>query len=283
MRRWILLIALCGCVEAEAETTDDLTGPALLRLVTGDGTTIADDWSASEGGAHFAVVRDGAPDKPWISSAHAAGAKSIAFSVPTDTSGHKQRVEYKIAKAQDADGLHFGNARYTGFAFKLGDSPAPFLGTAIFFQAWQGYPWGPPVSLKFSADDKAPYRIRLAIRNPITGPRSEDRDIEIWSSSMIQPNTWYRFLIYVKPSFDGRGEIKMWIDGTRVVDWTGAIGYDPRSAGGVLDGLDVKAGIYQPGANNGHTFYFDQIAFTRTYEAAAEALGWTTAIPARSY
>src|SRR5262249_18430841 len=205
MRTWIWLIALAGCLEsAKTDTTDEsLTDQPLLRLLTGDGTVIADDWTASEGGAHFAVVKDGAPDKPWISSAHAAGAHSIAFSVPTDTSGHKQRVEYKIARAEDADGLHFDNARYSGFAFKLGDSPMPFLGTAIFWQAWQGYPWGPPVSLKFAADSAAPYRIRLAIRNPSTGPNSTDRDIEIWSSSMIQPNTWYRFLLYVRPRIDG--------------------------------------------------------------------------------
>jgi len=275
MRNWIWLIALAGCLDtAEAETSDDVTGPALLRLMTGDNTVIGADWTAAEGGAHFAVVKDGAPMKPWISSAHAVGAKSIAFAVPTDTSGHKQRVEYKIARAEDADGLHFDNARYTGFAFKLGDSPAPFLGTAIFWQAWQGYPWGPPASLKFAADDTAPYRIRLAIRNPSTGPDSKDRDVEIWSSSMIQPNTWYRFLIYVKPRVDGTGEIKMWIDGTRVVDWTGAIGYDQSAVPGALAGLDVKAGIYQPSANNGHTFYFDQIVFARTYAAAATALGW---------
>jgi Polysaccharide lyase len=251
-------------------------GGTVLRLITGDQTVIAPDWTASEGGDTFDVVKDGSPLEPWISSAHFAGDHSLAFGVPSDMSGHKERVEYKVAQASDRDGLHFDNARYAGFAFKLGGDPAPFLDSAIFWQAWQGYPYGPPVSLKFEASAAPPYRIKLAIRNPSTGPSSTTPDIELWSASMIDPDTWHTFLIYVEPRFAGDGEIKMWIDGTRVLAWSGAIGYDPTdpSAPGAYAGLDIKDGIYQPDANNGHTFYFDQIVVATTYAAAANALGW---------
>jgi hypothetical protein len=245
-----------------------------LRLLTGDSTAIAADWTASEGGHHFDVVKDGAPVQPWISSAHAAGAKSIAFQVPTDTSGHKQRVEYKIALASDADGLHFDNARYAGFAFKLGAAPAPFTSSAIFWQAWQGFPYGPPISLKFEKSDAPPFRVRLAIRNSTTGPDSTVPDVTVWSAALIQPDVWHTFLIYVEPRFAGTGHLKMWIDGARVLDWSGAIGYDPAQVAGAYAGLDVKNGIYQPSSNNGHTFYFDQIVFATTYADAAAALGW---------
>lgn len=274
---YTLLATTVGCAGAEidrSETENSVRSPAVLRLLTGDDTTIASDWTASEGGAKFAAVTDGRPLEPWISSAHAFGARSLAFSVPTDTSGHKERVEYKIARAEDLDGLHFDNARYTGFAFKLGASPAPFLGSSIFWQAWQGYPWGPPASLKFAAGSSAPYRIKLAVRNSSVGPDSTNPDIEIWSHPVIAPDTWYTFIVYVKPRFDGNGEIKLWINGTKVADWVGAIGYDPTKVAGAFNGLDVKDGIYQPGANDGHTFYFDQIVFADSYAAAAAALGW---------
>ena len=274
----LLMFAACGAaLEGTAEPGPDAgveVRANTLRLITGDATTIAADWTAMEGASHFAVVTDGNPSKPWISSAHAVGSKSLAFQVPTDTSGHKQRVEYKIAQGTDQDGLHFDNARYTGFAFKLGASPAPFISSAIFFQAWQGYPWGPPVSLKFAADSASPYRIKLAIRNPSIGPDSTVPDIELWSGATIEPDVWHTFLVYVEPRFAGNGHIKLWIDNTKVLDWTGAIGYDPTKVKGAINGLDVKTGIYQPSTNNGHTFYFDQIVFATSYAAAASELGW---------
>jgi hypothetical protein len=271
----LALLSACAPVSpqpAEIESGDQLA--PLLRLLDGEGTVIHDDWSASEGGQDFAVVTDGTPEKPWRSTAHAFGAASLAFAVPTDMSGHKQRVEYKVARAEDADGLHFDNARYAGFAIKLPSSPAPFLGSAIFWQAWQGYPWGPPVSLKIGAGNQAPYTVRLAVRNPGVGPDSTVPDIEIWSGNVLQPNRWYTFLVYLKPRFDGGGEVKLWIDGVRVVDWSGAIGYDPAKVAGAYDGLDIKDGIYQPSANNGHTFYFDQIVVATSYASAAAKLGW---------
>jgi hypothetical protein len=108
-------------------------------------------------------------------------------------------------QAADPDGLHFDNSRYAGFAFKLQDAPLPFLGSAIIWQAWQGYPWGPPVSLKIAAGDQSPYRLRLAIRNTSTGPDSKDPDLEVWSGTVIEPSVWHTVLICVAPRFDRDG------------------------------------------------------------------------------
>jgi hypothetical protein len=254
------------------EQAEEIAAPP-LRILSGDATTIAADWTATENGIRHAVVTDGAPVKPWISSAHAFGTKSIAFQVPTDPSGHKQRVEYKVAQASDADGLHFDNARYSGFAFKLDAGSAPFTGSAIFWQAWQGYPYGPPVSMKVESGASSPYRIRLAVRNRSVGPDSSVPDITLWSGA-IEENRWHSFVVYVEPRYDRAGHLELWMDGVRVLDWSGEIGYDPARVEGAYAGLDVKNGIYQPSANNGHTFYFDQIVFASSYATAAKALGW---------
>ena len=113
MRRLVLALAACGgstAIEPDAAGPASGNGPAddpsssgvqVLRQLTGDGTTIADDWTAAEGGATFAVVKDGSPDKPYLSSAHFAGRSSLAFQVPSDDTGHKQRVEYKLLAAAD--------------------------------------------------------------------------------------------------------------------------------------------------------------------------------------
>jgi hypothetical protein len=267
--RAILLPALLAAACAHPGTDG-----SVIRRLDGEGTVIAADWSASEDGEQFAPVKDGTPQKPWISSAHASGKGSIAFSVPTDESGQKQRVEYKIAQAADADGLHFDNDRWVGFAFKLGASPAPFEGTAIFWQAWQGYPWGPPVSLKLVRGAAPPYEVRLAIRNTSVGPDSSVPDIEVWRGAIIQPDTWVRFMVHVVPRFASDGEVTLWVDDAEVVDWHGPIGYDPAAVAGAYNGLDLKNGIYQPTANQGHTFYLDDMVVGTSYDAVAAVLGW---------
>ena len=244
----------------------------VYRELTGDFTTINSNRSASESGYTFDPVQNGSPPAPWISTEHFAGNNSIGIQVPTDHSGNTQRFEYKILKAADADGLHFDNARFSGFAFKLGSAPASFTSSTIFWQAWQGSPWGPPVSLKFGSGSAAPYRIRLAIRNMSVGPDSSVPDIELWNSTIIHPDTWYRVVIYLAPRYNTNGNIKLWINGTNYVDWIGQIGYDPSAVAGAYNGLDIKNGIYQPNSNNTHTLYFDQIVVADTYAEAAAAL-----------
>lgn len=256
------------------EAPVDAAGGRVLRLLTGDATTIRADWSAVEAGIVYPPVKDGDPMLPVISSEHAAGSSSIEFSVPTDHSGHKQRIEYKIARAEDPDGLHFDNEVWAGFAVQLAASPDPFTGSAILWQAWQGYPWGPPVSLKVASGSSAPYRMRLAIRNASTGPDSANADVEVWSGEVLQPGAWTTFLVHVRPRYAGVGELELYMDGAKLVDWNGPIGYDPAQVAGAYAGLDLKDGIYQPGVNNGHTFRFDQIVVATSYEAAAAALGW---------
>jgi hypothetical protein len=257
-----------------------LSAPAtLFRMLTGDYTTINPDWSAHENGYTFNPVEDGTPSAPVLSTQHFAGSYSIQVQVPTDTSGNKERFEYVIAHASDPDGLHFDNARYCGFAFKLGSSTA-FTSSDLFWQAWQGSPWGPPASLKLTTDSSAPYTVGLYIRNMLTGPDSAVSDVKLWSSAMIQTDVWYSVVIYISPRYtNNNGNITLWINGTNFVSCTTNIGYDPSLVSGAYDGLDIKNGMYQPNANNGHTMYFDQIMFADTFDAAAATPPLTNAPP----
>jgi hypothetical protein len=246
------------------------TSATVFRMLTGDYTTINTDWSAYENGDTFATVESGSPLQPLISTQHFAGNNSIQIQVPTDNSGSKERFEYQIAAAADPDGLHFDNARYSGFAFKLGSPADAFQSSDLFWQAWQGSPWGPPASLKLTTDSSAPFTIGLYIRNMATGPDSAVSDIKLWSTNMIQTDTWHAVVIYLSPRYtNNNGNIKLWINGTKYVDCTTNIGYDPSQVSGAYDGLDIKNGIYQPDANNGHTMFFDQMIFADTFAEAA--------------
>ncbi|MDB6017187.1 MAG: hypothetical protein JWR19_1676 [Pedosphaera sp.] len=256
-----LAMILCATIRARA---------AVYRMLTGDYTTINPDWSAYENGRSFDTVESGSPLQPLISTQHFAGSNSIQIQVPTDTCGSKERFEYTIAHASDPDGLHFDNARYCGFAFKLGSPSAAFNSSDLFWQAWQGSPWGPPASLKLTAGSSAPYTVGLYIRNMVTGPDSAVSDVKLWSSPMVQPDTWYTVVIYIAPRFtNNNGNIKLWINRTNYVNCTTNIGYDPNLVAGAYNGLDIKNGMYQPDANNGHTMYFDQIMVADTYVEAA--------------
>ena len=183
----------------------------------------------------------------------------------------KERIEHKLSRFDDPNGLHFGTTRYTSFAFMLDAQAARIDSSMLFFQEWQGYPHGPPVALKLTKGDAPPFAVRLAVRNMDTGPDSATPDLVVWTGSLA-PGEWHRFVVMVKPSHGAPiGEVKLWMDGVRVADWTGKIGYDPVAIGGALDGFDTKLGLYQPSPNVGHTVYFDDVRFASTFAAANPA------------
>jgi hypothetical protein len=146
--------------------------------------------------------------------------------------------------------------------------------------------------LKFGKSTTAPFLLRLSIRNMDDGPCSCTPEIELWTGNMIYPNTWYSVVVYIKPcystnlalpGYNANGNISLWINGTNCVNWAGKIGYDPTKlydtsdgsvttnlagSAGVYPGLDIKNGIYQPDANNGHKIYFDQLTVADSYADA---------------
>jgi hypothetical protein len=239
-------------------------------MLTGDYTTLNPDWSAYENGNTFTTVESGTPSQPLISTQHYAGNYSIQIQVPTDNTGNKERFEYTLLPAADSNGLHFDTARYSGFAFRVASPTSSFQSSALIWQAWQGSPWGPPASFKLTASSAPPFTVGLYIRNMETGPDSAVSDVKLWSSSMIQPDTWYAVVIYLAPRYtNNNGDIKLWLNGTQYVDCTTNIGYDPSQVAGAYNGLDLKNGIYQPNANNGHTLFFDQLIVADTFAEAA--------------
>lgn len=241
----------------------------LLRYISVENAIILNDGQLSEGGKVFPVSISGNPSKPIINSDAFAGGKSLLFQTPTGTS--TQRYEYKLCDYDQPDALRFNNERYVGFALKIPEIFDPLEGSVIFFQAWQGSPWGPPIMLKITSGSN-PYKLRLTIRNSLTGPNSENPDQELWSDNLYA-NNWCTFVIGMKPRVDGdSSSIQLWINFQKVLDWknSGNIGYDSDDfiSDKPLPSLCLKFGIYEPGSNSKHSLLFDEIRLADNYNDA---------------
>jgi hypothetical protein len=243
----------------------DFTQP--IARITFEDAYIRPDLSLVDDGTTYPRVVDGMSLPPSIDHVPIPfeGKYVIKYEVPSGTV--KERLEHKISTASDPNGLHFGSQRVTSFAFMLDAATTKIDSSALFFQEWQGYPYGPPVALKLTRASGAAFIVRLAVRNMDTGPDSDQPDNVIWTGE-LNAGEWYRFVISVKPGYpQTEGELRLWLNGVSEIDWTGKIGYDPEQVAGALDGFDTKFGLYQPSPNEGHSVYFDDVRFGATYES----------------
>lgn len=262
----------------------------LLRYVDAESTVIQSDWRLKQpkvsgsGYDYFSMVNDGSPLQPALISDAYRGTHSIAYEVNTSTI--KERIEHKFANINDADATLFDVGRYYGFAIKMDPSKwDDFSSSLIFFQAWQGYPYNPPVSLKFMTqkNSNGDYRVKLAIRNDDTGPiNGTEADA---GSTYLSKGVWHAVQVYLKPSYaNANGQITVWIDGTKTMDYTGKIGYTPDPPVDDADtdfkynGVVCKWGIYQPDPNTGHRLLFDEIKYGNTLSAVLPSAETTTSI-----
>jgi hypothetical protein len=247
----------------------------LFRYISLEDAVILSDHRLMEGGKIYPTAIGGNAQDPLIFNDAYAGNKSLLFSVPSGQT--TQRFEYKLCDYDQSDALKFDNERFVGFAIKIPDVFDQLEASLIFFQAWQGSPWGPPIMLKVTSGSN-PYLVRLTIRNISTGPNSENADEKLWSSYMYK-NRWYTFVIGMKPRIYGdSSHIQLWLDNQKVVNWSGNIGYDPSAftTDKPLPNLCLKFGIYKPGINLTHSLTFDEIRLTDNYNGAVPVK--TTAI-----
>lgn len=197
------------------------------------------------------------------------GERAIIFRTPAADS--TQRYEFKLSNYDESEALGFDNEGYVGFAAKIPKDFDPLQGSLLFFQAWQGSPWGPPIMLKITSGSN-PYNLRLTIRNLETGPDSNLPDQELWSGTMFKER-WYSLVVGMKPRVEGdSSHIQLWIDDHKVLNWEnqGNIGYKPESfdSDKPYPKLVLKFGAYQPGSNLGHNLLFDEVRYAHSYEDA---------------
>jgi hypothetical protein len=259
---WTFALSVCAQSLAHAQVPPTPSLAAPLVHITLDHASIAPDFALVDGGVRYPRVINGTPEPPQIVTA--AGRRAIRYAVPAGTR-EKERIEHKLATSDQADALHFGNARFTAFWFMLDAAAAQFQSSALIFQQWQGFPYGPPVALKLTRS-VAPFALELAVRNMATGPDSATPDQVIFRGTLAA-GEWHRFVVGVRPSLAGDGEVTLDYDGARVADWRGPIGYDRAQVPGALDGFDTKFGLYQPDTNAAHVVCFSDVVFAASRAA----------------
>jgi Polysaccharide lyase len=133
------------------------------------------------------------------------------------------------------------------------------------------------LDLKAPSSAGDPWPNRLFLQTSDKGQITGDDQIWLYDSSnpaisptrvQIYVDTWYTYVLGVKPGYDGTGHLYLWINGVRVVNYTGAVGYKPEVDGdlpGTLASLMVKSGIYRNSGNPNVTFAFDNIKYGNTY------------------
>lgn len=236
----------------------------LLRYIDLENAVILSDGRLQDRSQIYPTAITGGEPKSFISSDCFSGSKSLMFTTPAAQS--TQRFEYKLCDYNQPDALNFANERYVGFAVKIPETFDTLKGSVIFFQAWQGYPWGPPLMLKMTSGGN-PYRVRLTIRNTSTGPDSVNPDEQLWTEYMYK-NQWYTFVVGMKPRVYGdSSRVQLWMNSKLVLDWNGNIGYDPATftTDVPYPSLCLKFGIYQVSANTSHTLLFDEIRYSSDY------------------
>lgn len=251
---------------------------AQLRLIDAEDASFLTGHDLLDSGVIYDYVLDGDPYSPWLSSGTNWGTRSLAFRVAGNSGGSAwthDRAEYKLIKHNEGGALKFdGQGKYTGFRFRIDSAnSAPQLASAIFYQCWQGWPFNPPLAFKIRPPNSGSslHKIQIGVRDSIESGAPE----EIIYNGELEAGRWYAIVIFVRLSNAPAGEpnkgaeVKLWIDGTRVLAWGGTtstkrLGY-PVSGGVTYTGCDVKFGIYQVLPNAKLHVYFDNVKFDSTY------------------
>ena len=221
---------------------------------------------------------------PWISpsiqyrGAHAIGMEIQAHS--PDDPRQVDKVNLKISGGHDTYALRFGNTRYTGFALMLPKATfeAPENDKRILLaQWWQGAPYGPPVRLGITGSNMpgtVHYQFWVLNDDTLGNPSAQP---QVAGEGDIPLDAWNRFEVMITPDFAGNGEIAVWLDDKKVVQWRGKVGYTPsakpyKGANGNTPSpnkaFDVYIGPYRETQARRHQAFYANIRFADTADDA---------------
>lgn len=268
-------------------------GPVFATQYVNAGLDANDVTFIDVGGFHRWLIEDshynslvtlGNFTNPWLSSSSVyRGTHSLALQVNATENAPNDRDKNIVAFVRNVDSfaLTFGQARYFGFAMKLGgDEPDLFetpTNWELIFQAWQDNPTECPplaITIDTNTNPSSPVNYKVKIRDEsLIGNYSVDAGTTI-SQGTFARDTWYNVVFYMKPSYLGSGlpaQVSMWVDGVlkfnNYLNW----GYKPQSLGGIpgmTDKISIQTGFYRRMQNTKQVMYLDQVKYGTTYAEA---------------
>jgi hypothetical protein len=271
-----------------------LAGPAratLFHSITGETASVTSAGSLTENGTTYVgIFKPSTPPPsyvhlPWVDTAHAyRGQKSIGFEIdptPSPVATDTDKTQLRISHAGESSDLEFGNTRYLGFAVDIPSAnfQGPSKGAVQLAQWWQGSPYTPPLSVTITGATAtaANYEVRVYNNTTLGNPSSVP---VILSTGTIPFDTWTNFTVMTLMDYTGGGQVKLWQNGSQLVNWTGAVGYDPTTipyknppAGtdNPNTAFDVFFGPYREQQSTTQELFYDEIRWADTFVDAQPA------------
>jgi hypothetical protein len=218
---------------------------------------------------------------PWISTNGGyTSNNSISYEIDPSPSGDTSttdKVDTRISYGGDTTALGFDSVKFLGFALNI---PAANFGAVVgdgssgvqIAQWWQGSPYSPPLALDLTGVSNGKATFELIAHNDTTLGNPSSVPITI-TTGTIPFDIWNTFEIETTMDFNGNGEVALWENGTKLVDWTGAVGYDPstipyknppQGTANPNQSFDVFFGPYRPIQNTEQVEQFDDVRWANT-------------------
>jgi Polysaccharide lyase len=284
----VIVVLLFGCskreIEYKANTKDSAAGAADFsiatdRLISFENSTFAGNYDLTESGIVYRFIKKGTFYAPPVIAGNAySGHNCIQYQVAGSTAQGGEttdKSQHRIFSGSDANALTFGAKKYFGFAMKIGTNMPQPSNTVQFFQIWQGTPMSPPLEVRLKPGGSGnTFNFEVWIRNNST-TANPSSGIQVYQGT-IQRGQWNTFVLMtiMRNTNDSQnGQIKLWLNGTQVKDWTGRAGY---SGGIVYAGssytpnanFDAFFGPYRPCQQLVLNMYFDQVKYAGAYADA---------------
>jgi hypothetical protein len=201
------------------------------------------------------------------------GAKSVKFRIPPNSAGSykSQKTEVRASRVLYKHGID----RYLGYALLL---PSNAFGTPskwTILSQWQqpGEPScasgsRPILVFQMSSGDRS--KINVLARKLGSGCSYTVMNL---GSIPVEYDTWMNIVTHANFNAGGGGKVRIWKNGKKIIDWTGAIGYPGN------DGTQAKIGIYRGNQSQEHVAYFDEIRFGDNYASVDPGGGGQTVTP----
>ena len=187
-----------------------------------------------------------------------------------------EKVDTRISYGDDATALSFDSVKYLGFALNI---PSANFGAVVgdgdsgvqIAQWWQGSPYSPPLALDLTGESNGKATFELIAHNDATGGNPSSVPVMILQGT-IPFDTWNTFEVETYMDYNGSGEVALWENGTKLVDWTGAVGYNPSTIPynpptgqpNPNQKFDVFFGPYRPTQSTEQIENFDDLRWANT-------------------
>ncbi|HUB24916.1 MAG TPA: heparin lyase I family protein [Tepidisphaeraceae bacterium] len=237
-RNCTILLAVLAVVARKAQVAH----ATLYTDITANNAAIDSSGDVVENGVTYLTVFKPVPPTsnihyPWISTnggytSNDALAYEIDPSPAGDTSS-TDKVDTRVSHADDSTALTFDSVKYLGFAVNI---PAANFAAQVsagdtgvqIAQWWQGSPYSPPLALDLTGSSNGAADYELIVHNDTTMGNPSSTPVVLMTGT-IPFDSWNTFVVETDMDYSGDGQVALWENGTELVDWTGAVGYNPST------------------------------------------------------